>query len=182
MCKLFTSESYSQNLRTWRTFRLKLVLWLGLSMSPPSARRVWPVLLPLPQPGPRDTVPGLQAPHLPVCHLPRSCTRLLQLLLELRSWWSHRPHDGLVPPTGWVPRWLWMPLPPAEHFLKQPARAYLEPCTLEPLPLPPTEARMLNWGFHSASEQQQQQHKSHWCLTSNSFFLIKWEMSDTQTQ
>ncbi|XP_030582002.1 GATOR complex protein WDR59 isoform X2 [Archocentrus centrarchus] len=81
-------------------------------------KRVRRVLLPLPQSGSGDSVRRLQAPHLPVRHLPRGRPRLLQLLPELWPRGTHQSHDGLVSPAGRVSGRLRLPLPAAEHFLR----------------------------------------------------------------
>lgn len=84
-----------------------------------SSQRHWVrcVLQPLPERGPRHTVCHLQRLHIPVCHLPRGGTRIIQFLPDLRAWWAHQPHDGVVSDPGGVSHRVWMSLPAWKHIL-----------------------------------------------------------------
>lgn len=59
----------------------------------------------------------LQRLHVPVCHLPRGCARVVQLLPGLWTRGAHQPHDGVVSDPGGVSHRLWVPLPTGKHFL-----------------------------------------------------------------
>lgn len=101
-------------------------LTVSLFWPPPPFSRVRRVLQPLPEWGPGHAVCHLQRLHVPVCHLPRGCARVIQLLPGLWTRGAHQPHDGVVSDPGGVSHRLWVPLPAWKHFLTHSPRALWE--------------------------------------------------------
>ena len=83
----------------------------------PPVSRVWRVLQPLPERGSWHAVHHLQRLHIPVRHLPRGSSGIVQFLPDLRARGTYQPHDGVVSDPGGVSHRVWVSLPARKHFL-----------------------------------------------------------------